>query len=40
MELQLKFELDEIGEEEYTKQEKELMGRLDAIRSATTESTE
>ncbi len=34
MELQLKFELDEISEEEYTKQEKELMARLDAIRSA------
>jgi hypothetical protein len=40
MELQLKFELDEIGEEEYTKQEKELMARLEAIRSATTEDTE
>ncbi len=34
MELQLRFELDEIGEEEYTKQEKELMARLDAIRGA------
>ncbi|MFH1563027.1 MAG: gas vesicle protein GvpG [Nitrospirota bacterium] len=32
MELQLKFELDEISEEEYTKQEKELLLRLDAIR--------
>ncbi|PIY87845.1 MAG: gas vesicle protein GvpG, partial [Nitrospirae bacterium CG_4_10_14_0_8_um_filter_41_23] len=31
MELQLKFELDEISEEEYTKQEKELMARLEAI---------
>lgn len=31
MELQLKFELDEISEEEYTRQEKELMARLDAI---------
>jgi hypothetical protein len=40
MELQLKFELDEISEEEYTKQEKELMARLDAIRKATTEGTE
>ena len=40
MELQLKFELDEISEEEYIDQEKELMTRLDAIRRATTESTE
>jgi len=40
MELQLKFELDEISEEEYIDQEKELMTRLDAIRKATTESTE
>ena len=37
MELQLKFELDEISEEEYTKQEKELMARLDAIRKAKEE---
>jgi len=37
MELHLKFELDEISEEEYTKQEKELMGRLDAIRKAKEE---
>ena len=37
MELQLKFELDEISEEEYTKQEKELMERLDAIREAKEE---
>ena len=37
MELQLRFELDEIGEEEYAKQEKELMGRLDAIRKAKEE---
>ena len=37
IELQLRFELDEIGEEEYTKQEKELMGRLDAIRKAKEE---
>ncbi len=28
MELQLRFELDEIGEEEYTKQETELLERL------------
>jgi uncharacterized membrane protein len=34
MELQLRFELDEISEEEYTKQEKELMARLDVIRKA------
>lgn len=32
MELQLKFELDQISEEEYNKQEKELLGRLDAVR--------
>jgi len=37
MELQLRFELDEISEEEYTKQEKELMARLDAVRTAKEE---
>lgn len=37
MELQLKFELDEISEEEYTRQEKELMARLDAIIKAKEE---
>lgn len=37
MEVQLKFELDEISEEEYTRQEKELMERLDAISRAKTE---
>ena len=37
MELQLRFELDEISEEEYTRQEKELMARLDAIRIAKRE---
>lgn len=37
MELQLKFELDEISEEEYKKQEKELLERLDAIRKAKEE---
>jgi len=37
MELQLKFELDELSEEEYTKQEKELMAQLDAIRKAKEE---
>lgn len=37
MELQLKFELDEIDEEEYTKQEKGIMARLEAIRKAKEE---
>lgn len=37
MELQLKFEMDEISEEEYNKQEKELLERLDAIRKAKEE---
>jgi len=37
MELQLRFELDEIGEEEYDKEEKELLERLDAIRQANEE---
>jgi len=32
MALQLKFELDEINEEEYKKQEKKLLERLEAIR--------
>lgn len=41
MELQLQFELyHEISEEEYKKQENELLARLDAIRKATTESAE
>lgn len=31
MRLQLQFELDEIGEEEYNKKESELLDRLDAI---------
>jgi len=31
MELQLRFELDELDEEAYTRQEKELLGRLNAI---------
>ncbi len=31
MELQLRFELDEISEEEYNEREKELLARLDAI---------
>ncbi|MEK6590837.1 MAG: gas vesicle protein GvpG [Nitrospinota bacterium] len=32
MELQLRFELDEISEGEYTRQEKELMAQLDVMR--------
>ncbi len=31
MELQLRFETDEIGEVEYKKQEQELLARLDSI---------
>jgi len=31
MELQLRFELDEISEQEYNKKENELLDRLDAI---------
>lgn len=31
MELQLKFEMDQISEDEYNRQEKELLARLDAI---------
>lgn len=37
MELQLRFELDEINEEEYNRDEKELLARLDAIRKAKEE---
>lgn len=37
MELQLRFEMDEISEEEYNRQEKELLARLDAIRTAKEE---
>jgi len=37
IELQLKFELNEISEEEYNRQEKELLERLDAIRKAKDE---
>lgn len=40
MELQLRFELDEISEEEYNKQEKELLARLDAARGANEEEKE
>jgi len=32
MALQLQFELDEINEEEYTKQEKEILAQLEGIR--------
>jgi len=32
MELQLRFELDEISEEEYEQKEEELLKRLDAIK--------
>ncbi len=32
MQLQLRFEMDEMSEKEYDKQEKELLTRLDAIR--------
>jgi len=32
MALRLRFELDEIGEEEYSQQERELLARLDAAR--------
>jgi len=37
MELQMRFELDEITEEEYKKQEKELLERLDTIRKTKEE---
>ncbi|MEK7274700.1 MAG: gas vesicle protein GvpG [Candidatus Desantisbacteria bacterium] len=37
MELQLRFELDEITEEEYIRQEKWILERLDAIRKAKEE---
>ncbi|MBU2540721.1 MAG: gas vesicle protein GvpG [Candidatus Omnitrophica bacterium] len=38
MEIQLKFELDQISEKEYNKQEAELLARLDAIRKAKEEA--
>ena len=38
MQLQLRFEMDEISEDEYNKQEKELLERLEAIRKAKEES--
>ena len=34
MQLQLRFEIDEISEEEYNRQEKELLERLEVIRKA------
>ena len=37
MQLQLRFEIDEISEEEYNRQEKELLERLEAIRKAKEE---
>lgn len=37
MELQLRFEIDEISEEEYKKHEEELLARLDAIRKTKEE---
>lgn len=35
MELQFRFELDEISEEEYKQQEDELLAKLEAIRKAS-----
>ena len=40
MALRLRFELDEINEEEYNRQEKELLVRLDAARGANEEDKE
>jgi len=37
MEVQVKFEMDQISEKEYNKQEAELLARLDAIRKAKEE---
>jgi len=37
MQLQLRFEVDEISEEDYNRQEKELLGRLEVIRKAKEE---
>ena len=37
MEVQMKFEMDQISEKEYNKQEAELLARLDAIRKAKEE---
>jgi len=40
MALRLRFELDEINEEEYNRQEKELLARSDAARGANEEDKE
>lgn len=37
MELQLRFEMDEVSEKEYSRREAELLARLDAIRKAKEE---
>jgi hypothetical protein len=37
MQLQLRFEMDEISDEEYNRQEKEILARLEAIRKAKEE---
>lgn len=37
MQVQLRFEIDEISEEEYNRQETEFLARLDAIRKAKEE---
>jgi len=37
MQLQLRFEIDEISEDNYNRQEKELLERLEAIRKAKEE---
>jgi len=37
MQLQFRFEIDEISEENYNRQEKELLERLEAIRKAKEE---
>lgn len=39
MELQLKFELDEIDEQEYTRKEEELLAYLDALQEEKEEMT-
>ena len=39
MKLQLRFELDEINEEEYTKEENKLLERLEASRKANEEGS-
>lgn len=38
MQSQLRFEMDEISEDEYNKQEKELLERLEVIRKAKEEA--